>query len=264
MAYVKNDLWITVKADSLANYPDAVNQIYKGEIDGMLIQQVFTKEEMLKAKHQLENNSNRKIVGYGKSFGIVLLDKEQDQTKYFQDVKAYRTELNKIFATGYEARIEALLRKVSGARKVELASENNQTYAPAQIRFMEPNKGGLIIHKGSQFLQHQAFAHLREIARLQEHLSYFLIIDKPESGGELIIYDLPPEEAKKDFDTLSKHSAFEKCDKKYISPDIGDMVVFHGGIIWHKVADAKGSKNRISIGGFVALSKDNQKIFYWS
>ena len=264
MTYVKNDLWFTVEANSLANYTDAINQIYKGEIDGMLIKQVFTKEEMLKAKHQLDNNSNRNKVGYGESFGIVLLAKANDPNKYFPDVAVYRSELNKIFATGYEARIEALLSKVSGERKVELASENNQNYAPAQIRFMEPNKGGLIIHKGSQFLEHQAFAHLKEIARLPEHLSYFLIIDKPESGGELIIYDLPQEEAKKDFDTLNKNSAFEKCDKKYIIPDIGDMVLFHGGTIWHKVADAKGSKSRISIGGFIALSKDDRQIFYWS
>lgn len=191
MTYVKTDLWLTIEANSLANYPDAVNQIYKDEIDGMLIKQVFTQEEMLKAKHRLDNNSNRNQVGYGESFGIVLLAKVNDPNEYFQNVAVYRSELNKIFATGYEARIEALLSKISGDRKVELASENNQTYAPAQIRFIEPNKGGLIIHKGSQFLQHQAFAHLREIARLQEHLSYFLIIDKPESGGELIIYDLP-------------------------------------------------------------------------
>ncbi|MDM9585832.1 2OG-Fe(II) oxygenase [Nostoc sp. GT001] len=264
MTYVKNDLWLTVTADLLANYPDAVNRIYKGEIDGMLIKQVFTKEEMLKAKHQLENIKSRKSVGYGESFGVVLPAKENEPTKYFQDVNVYRNDLKNIFEGGYEQRIEGLLSKVSGGRVVEIASENNQTYAPAQIRFVEPNKGGIIIHKGSQFLQHPSFAHLTKIARLQEHLSYFLIVDKPEEGGELIIYDLPPEEAKKDFDTLVKDSAFEKCDKKYISPDIGDMVLFHGGTIWHKVAEARGNKNRISIGGFVAISTDDQKIFYWS
>lgn len=264
MTYVKNDLWLTVGADSLANYPDAVNQIYKGEIDGMLIQQVFTKEEMLKAKHQLQNNSTRNTVGYGESFGIVLLAKANDPVKYFQDIKIFRAKLKNIFETGYEARIEALLSKISGGRTVEIASENNQTYAPAQIRFVEPNKGGIIIHKGSQFLQHSTFDYLRETVRLQEHLSYFLIIDKPEEGGELIVYDLPIEEAKKDFDTLVKDAAFEKCKKKYISPDIGDMVLFNGGTIWHSVADARGSKNRISIGGFIALSKDDKKIFYWT
>lgn len=265
MAYIKNDLWVTVEAEFIDNYPDAVNQIYKGEIDGMLIKQVFTKEEMFKAKHQLENSKDlRNYVKYGETFGTVLVEKVSNPIKYFQDVAVYRTELNKIFAAGYEARIEALLRKISGERKVEIASEDNQTYAPAQIRFMEPNKGGLIIHKGSQNLHHPPFAYLREITRIFEHLSYFLIIDKPEEGGELIVYDLPPEEAKKDVDALTQKSAFEKCEKRYISPDTGDMVLFHGGTIWHKVADVKGKKSRISVGGFVALSKDDQKIFYWS
>lgn len=265
MTYIKNDLWVTVESEFIDNYPDGVNQIYKGEIDGMLIKQVFTKEEMLKASHQLENRKNaRRIQNYGQAFGTVLVIKESNPTKYFQDVAVYRTELQQIFPNGYEARIEALLSKVSGGRTVEIASEKNQSYAPAQIRFMEPNKGGLIIHKGSQNLHHPPFAYLRKFVRIHEHLSYFLIIDKPEEGGELIVYDLPSEEANKDFDDLIKNSAFEKCEKRYISPDIGDMVLFHGGPIWHKVADVKGKKSRISIGGFVALSKDDQKIFYWS
>lgn len=265
MTYIKNDLWVTVGAEFIDNYPDGVNQIYKGEIDGMLIKQVFTQEEMFKAKYQLDKRRNlRNHVSYGENFGTVLVEKVSNSIKYFQDVAVYRTDLNKIFATGYEAKIEALLRKISGERKVGIASENNQSYAPAQIRFMEPNKGGLIIHKGSQYLHHPAFAYLREITRIFEHLSYFLIIDKPEEGGELIVYDLPPEEAKKDFDDLIENSAFEKCKKRYISPDIGDMVLFHGGTIWHKVADVKGKNSRISIGGFVALSKDDQKILYWS
>lgn len=265
MTYIKNDLWLTVEAQSIDNYPDGVNQISKGEFDGMLIKQVFTPEEMLNAKHQLKNSKNfRNLVKYGETFGTVLVEKVSNPVKYFQDVAVYRTELNKIFATGYEARIETLLRKISGGRKVEIASENHQTYAPAQIRFMEPNKGGLIIHKGSQNLHHPPFDYLREITRLYEHLSYFLIIDKPEEGGELIVYDLPAEAVKKDLDDLVNNSAFEKCEKRYISPDIGDMVLFHGGPIWHKVADVKGKNSRISIGGFVALSTDDQKIFYWS
>lgn len=265
MTYIRNDLWLTLDAESVANYPDGVNQIYKGEIDGMLIKQVFSKEETLKVKHQLENSKNlRKPVKYGETFGTVLVEKVSNPTQYFQDVTIYRTELKKIFATGYEARIETLLSKVSGGRTVEIASENNQSYAPAQIRFMEPNKGGLIIHKGSQNLHNPPFDYLREITRIHEHLSYFIVIDKSEKGGELIVYDLPSEESTKDLDDLVNNSVFEKCEKRYISPDIGDMVLFQGGPIWHKVADIKGKKSRISIGGFVALSKDDQKIFYWS
>lgn len=265
MAYIKNDLWFTIEAKSTDNYPDAVNQISQGEIDGMLIKQVFTKEEMLKAKYKLESSkTSRNTVSYGETFGTVLVQKVNSPTKYFQEVTVYRNELKKIFQNGYEERVEALLSKVSGGRTVEIASENTQTYAPAQIRFMEPNKGGLIIHKGSQNLHNPPFAHLREITKIYEHLSYFIVIDKPEEGGELIVYDLPPEESTKDFEDLVKSSAFEKCEKRYVRPDIGDMVLFHGGPIWHKVADIKGNKNRITIGGFVALSKDEQKIFYWS
>ncbi len=257
--------WLTFASESARYYPDGINQIYQGKIDGMLIKQVFTQEEMVDAKYQLEKRKTiRNPVKYGETFGTVLVEKVNNPDQYFQDVKVYRTELKRIFASGYEARIEALLSKMSGERKVEIASENNQAYAPAQIRFMEPNKGGLIIHKGRQNLDNPPFDYLREITRIYEHLSYFAVIDKPEEGGELIVYDLPSEEAMKDIDDLVNSSVFDQCERSYIIPDIGDLVLFHGGPIWHKVSDVKGKRSRISIGGFVALSKDDQKFFYWS
>lgn len=150
---------------------------------------------------------------------------------------------------------------MSGGRKIEVARENDErVYASATVRFVHPNQGGMGAHKNNDFLENPYYEHLKKIAKLVDAISYFIIIDKPEAGGDLVLYDLPPEESM----SLTKNLDLEKCPKRYITPDIGDMIVFHGGNIVHQITDVTGQKPRITIGGFLAMSKDEQKVLYWS
>ena len=64
--------------------------------------------------------------------------------------------------------------------------------------------------------------------------------------------------------TLTKDLDLESYPKTYISPDVGDMILFHGGNIVHEITDVKSTQVRITIGGFLASSKDEQKFLYWS
>ncbi|MFM6709541.1 MAG: hypothetical protein ACKPI6_07415, partial [Microcystis panniformis] len=45
--------WITVDLNNLGHYSDGINQIYRGEIDGFWIKQVFSPAEMQKVKETL-------------------------------------------------------------------------------------------------------------------------------------------------------------------------------------------------------------------
>ncbi len=66
---------------------------------------------------------------------------------------------------------------------------------------------------------------------------------------------------KQNFYSCQLDSFLDNFRKQYINPDIGDMVIFNGGRIWHKVADFDGDKNRITVGGFLAHSQDNQTVY---
>jgi hypothetical protein len=257
---IKN--WLTIDAESITNYPDGVNQIYKCEIDGMLIKGVFSKEEMLSVQNKLNSKKEvRDPLYYGAIQGAILVAKGSDRTQYFQDATILREDLKNLFKTNYEARVEAILTKMSRGRTVEIPREDAQKiYTPATIRFVHPNKGGIKLHRGNEFLGDGAYDYMNQIAKIVNGLSYFIVIDKAEQGGELVLYDLLPEQLatpKKDLD-------LDKCNKRYLNPDIGDMILFQGGSIFHAVADVQGNKERITIGGFVAISKDDQKVFYWS
>ena len=52
-------------------------------------------------------------------------------------------------------------------------------------------------------------------------------------------------------------------DSKRLALEKGDLLLFDGGRIWHQVRPVLGQTNRVTIGGFTALSKNHRKVFYW-
>ncbi|KST70365.1 2OG-Fe(II) oxygenase [Mastigocoleus testarum] len=266
MATITSDFF-TLNKDSLKNYPDAINQIYRGNIDGICIKNVFSKEDMLKVKHNLENKKDylkdyTYTQGYGKFIGAILQANTDDKTAYFKDAAALRVRLKNIFEhRDYETTIQAVFSQISGGREVQAAQESsNKVYSPAITRYTSPSQGGIKVHKGNEFIDHPAFDGLKQVAKVRNSLSYFIVVDKPEDGGELVLYDGLPDKLtvpKQDLD-------LDNCQKRSFQPDAGDMTIFHGATIWHAISDVKGKKNRISIGGFVGLSADERKVVYWS
>ena len=181
-----------------------------------------------------------------------------------------RAELNDIFESNFEARIETVFSNLSGGRTVELARENpDRTYVLATIRILHPHKNGLAAHTGNALTEsYDAHEHLQSIVKLTNSLSYFIIIDKPERGGKLVLYDLLWEQTTADQKKLFATARVDKFLSNYrqrsFAPEIGDMILFNGGRIWPGVSNIQGNKIRITIGGFMGISKDDLQVFYWS
>jgi hypothetical protein len=257
--------WIAIDLNSLGNYPDGINQIYQGEIDGILIEQVFSPAEMKVVKEKLTKkqaslNHLLSTQKYGKLLGAILTANGSDTSKYFQDAALVREALKEIFEPDYEATIESVFMRLSGNRKVALAHQNGNTYSPAQVRFTYPDRGGIQLHKGNEFIHLEGFEGLHEIVQLKDCLSYYLVIDPPEVGGELILYDDLPAE----LTTPKEELDLKNCPQRRYNPEAGDLIVFHGACIWHAVSEVKGNKIRYSIGGFCGLSHDDDTIYYWA
>jgi len=49
-----------------------------------------------------------------------------------------------------------------------------------------------------------------------------------------------------------------------LRPQPGDLLMFYGGYIWHRVEDIEGNTPRITLGGFLNFSKDDKELYYWS
>ena len=198
--------------------------------------------------------------GYGELVGAIWTANGSDTREYFNKANLVRTMLKESFKPDYETTLESIFLKLAGGRKVALAHQNGDTYSPAQVRFTYPDRGGIRLHKGNEFIHLEGFEKLHKIVQLRDCLSYYLVIDKPEVGGELILYDDLPEE----LTVPKKELDLENAQQRRYDPEVGDLIVFHGACIWHAVSEVKGSKIRHSIGGFVGLSPNNDAIYYWA
>ena len=264
--------WLILDADSIVNYPDAIDQLYQDDFVGIQIKKVFSKAEITKVVHNLESKQDRIIPwGFGGLIGVPILQPEVERTQYFKESAFLRAELNDIFETSFEARIEAVLSKISGSRIVEIPKENeHDVYIPATFRILDPKKCSFQTHNEAVMIEKfdNPTGYLKQIAKLQNSLNYFIVLDKPEQGGELVLYDLvyyyTPQQFKKEiFMNDETEAAFAKqFSQKHFDPDLGDLVLFKSGR-WHKISPVKGEKNRLTIGGLISVSKDNRKMFYW-
>jgi len=92
---------------------------------------------------------------------------------------------------------------------------------------------------------------------------------KPDAGGELALFDLvwpkSPESVvgAEQLSNEERNDVLENLKTMNIQPRAGDMILFAGGRIWHRVKDVEGENNRTTIGGFATLSKDEKEIIMW-
>jgi hypothetical protein len=259
-------------AADVAGYPSMIQDIYARNIDGIILRRVCTAATIRRVLERLQRGEppvHRTDYNWGFVFGRVLVSPYDDLPRYFTDAANFRAACQVLFAPDdtFETRIETLLSALCGGLPVGVPPGLDQTtYTPATIRVL--NAGNeLKLHCGNQFSYRlPKMRHLVSIADLQDQLSYFMLLNQPEAGGELILYDL--EWGDTDDGMLAGnrniHDVIEEYDSMVVPLHAGDMVLFDGGRIWHRVSEVQGMQPRITIGGFVCYAQDHQQIYYWS
>ena len=56
----------------------------------------------------------------------------------------------------------------------------------------------------------------------------------------------------------------ENYEQMAVKPKAGSLMIFDDSRILHRVSTVKGSRRRITIGGFVAFSQNRKQVYYWS
>jgi hypothetical protein len=100
-------------------------------------------------------------------------------------------------------------------------------------------------------------------------MSWFFTVQEAERGGNIRI-------AHSYFCELTKHDEHHFSNKKgeqFLLKNIKGIEVetpekslflFNGGDFWHSITPPEGNRCRITLGGFMALNKEKNKIVYWS
>jgi hypothetical protein len=144
------------------------------------------------------------------------------------------------------------------------------------LRNCPAKQGGMWAYCGNLFEKEYPFFHrlVNGINTLNQ-LSYFMVMQEPEEGGELALYDLEYKQADKRLLIKAGTALPIGIDKKPIDMqqiakhnlklNTGDMLFFAGGQIWHRVNPVGGSKDRITYGGFIGYDSQDEKSYYvWS
>jgi len=260
-----------------------VEQIKKREIDGVIAKSILTLQEVAEVKSfliDLQENlymttPSGKI--FPKPFAVINgeranQDAYAEYVALLDNYKLKHASIHLIFK-----KLNEFISNVASKYKVSSPTLklNKCTVAEGTFRYLYPNKGGLYVHSGNYFQEQNEFFYsmLEEDIDMDNQLSYFIVLQNAEQGGELTLYDLIWEKGQIKDTPLNNEFVLDKEGKKIIIKDLinlklrpqpGDLLMFYGGYIWHRVEDIEGNTPRITLGGFLNFSKDDQELYYWS
>jgi len=117
-------------------------------------------------------------------------------------------------------------------------------------------------HYGLDIYQHLDACYDRSVL-----LSWFVVLQGAESGGELVVYGLwgsdpnPPMLPTRFIDTEALERDYQKhC----VHLQAGDLVIFDSGRHVHRVTPVCGQRPRLTLGGFLTVARDRSRLAFWS
>lgn len=263
--------WLDVAADDAADHPTAIEDIYAGRLDGISIRSAFTPEEVAAAVERIRSHGEE-FVDHGTTimFGTALVGSQPDRSDYYAGTATITDRIGTWFDRDFVDRVGGIISAFAGGRPAVVPSEPGRgDYTPATVRFLPPDRGVMHAHTANEFCNvWDAYGHLREIAVMWNSLSYFVVGQAPDGGGNLVLYDLMWDDTPEDVLSLSmspeRDELLERFGTRATDLRAGDMILFTGGRIWHRVEPVVGDRERVTIGGFVALSQDDECVYFWS
>lgn len=268
--------WIDITVDECEHHPTALDDIVNRRLDGMTVAGIFTPEECARAVTYLERFHEDRGPGiFGSMLGVPLADLSRltddphDRTPYMDDAELTAGRFRDAFGFDPFLRLRESLIPMAGDKVVTVPYEGGRPYPAANVRWMEPGRGGLPAHVGNEFeLQTEAAAeHLRSISAIRDHYSWFIILQPPEEGGALSVFERTVDDhepGEQQWGGTGRNDRdFDAIEARKVAPGPGTLVIFGGGWRWHRVDAIEGSRTRVTYGGFASPSTDGREFHLW-
>jgi hypothetical protein len=259
-------------------------------LDGIVIRNFLTREENepLKAAidaHIRERKEQGEITySYPPTFGDLEqnFDREEVKQEYFSRSRDFTENFLARFKVDFVNRLLSTFQQLEDRVDASLipAERYDSNYLPATIRLIpSPHFDEMRTHCGNMFCGKQYFSKYYEdivpLVEIVNQLSYFMLVQKPEVGGKLMVYNITCYEAPtttcedETIDLLGNNGQFinlhdGSVEEIPIEMNEGDLLVFAGGELWHRVSKVEGSLTRYSLGGFMGFAHDGSKLYVWS
>lgn len=271
---------------NLNEFAYSLKDIQNLKISGLIIRNALSESmvnDCISTINNAPDETKKEITSgiiYPEGFSTAIESYGKDENKlnsYFVRNKIFRENIVENFGFDFETLIQDTFSQLSGGLNVEVPQgvTDDSSYISLTAKIIKPGQGSIPIHCGN-VLQHyfdDFYQHLEKSTSVYDQVSYFIMLQPPDSGGELTLYNTLWSETQKIID----NSTLENLEGKKINIEDpnsigtqqlilnpGDMIIFSGGQIWHRIEEIVGNKDRITIGGFIAYSNDNGKLYYWS
>ena len=174
-----------------------------------------------------------------------------------------------MFDAGFDAAssITELIGKFSSGRPVEIArADDGRQYVPFTVRRLVDGKQIGLHHD-----YHYPLALYKQLAPTLDTrtlISYVALLRRPEAGGELCVYAVTPDTPNPPKMPNGFQWNADAVEQGYHSQrftlDAGDFFLLASGRCLHRIAPIQGKRARETMGGFLALGKQRDRVYYWS
>jgi len=189
---------------------------------------------------------------YGEAISpSMLFPKGPDPDAYFAQVDVLPDKLPGLFAgmAPFLPTLEALWRQAG------TSAERAQGYGACTIRHVPP-RCEMDRHCENLYARIPVLQPLQQRLDMLRVCSFFLVLQAPEAGGELVLWEDRWSEGSRNLRGLGG-------DTVEVGPRAGDVVFTAAGNQYHAVRTVKGSRARWTMGGFFAPRRDGLGIAYY-
>jgi hypothetical protein len=187
--------------------------------------------------------------------------------RYLEDANWY--DRSPIFGSRLDptAAVADALSAHAGGRPVDvLRTPDGKRFSPFTVRRLSEGKGIGLHHD-----LHTSLAMFKDIAPGLDRrtlVSYVFTLQGPDAGGELCVYNCPPDVA--DPPKLANGFSWDLAgvEQRFGSVTIktgtGDLFLFASARLLHRVSPVVGPRARFTLGGFLALDAARERVLFWS
>jgi len=264
---------------------DAIDRMYDDELDVLIVRHALPRRPLEAAGERLDRDD--KDPGWARPNvrmpveDIQILGTDTPATptyqaprgasldQYLESAEKHSHEAQNVFEPGFDAAasVTNLIGRFAAGRPVETArAKDGRSYVPFTVRRLVNGKQ-IGLHHDYHYPM-SLYDELKPMVDTRTLISYVAIMRKPEAGGELCVYAVTPDTPNPpklpngfqwDLDAVERG-----FDSAKFTLEEGDFFLLASGRCLHRIAPIQGPRARVSMGGFLALSRDRDRVYYWS
>ncbi len=271
---MSRDFLVTREAhvDTPAAYRGALDELWQGDLQVLLLRGVFSPDVMARVVARLERDgAGFDELRFGPEFHAYMLgmglDFAPSLERYLDGVAPWRRACVALFdgLGDFEAKMDQVFATLGGERTVAVPELQGRACLPDSFRRLPPT--GLIPpHAELEQTTRPPYAPFNPLIDGVTLMSYFVCLAPGDAGGELSLHDFTWAE----IDAALMHRGRTRVDqalparaRSTFRPGPGDMIVFDGGRYVHQVLPVEGQVTRWTGGGFVARARGGERYLRW-